>query len=389
VSHPSEQRFRSRLRRLAAAAVTLGATLALAACGGDDVGGEREGEIEVAQAGKPTGELTISTWVGYIDPGKNGTVAEFEEKYGVDVNYIEDVTSNVGFFGKLQPQLDQGDSGGRSIFVVTDWMAKQMYDLGYLMEFRHEDLQTVFDNILPAFEESDTDPERKFSIPWQGGLTGIWVDTTRAPEIRSMEDLFDPKYKGKVIFLDEMRDTLPLVMQSQGVENVEEATKQDWLDAIDLVREGIDSGQIRDITDQAYTEDLVAGNVVAAIGWSGDASLIGKPEVVWRKPTDACDTFFDQMVIPVGAPNTEAALAFMNYTYRPEVQADIAAYVTYVTPVEGVQEILRKRDPELGNNPLIFPPESLTRGCSEDPDPPGGAEGVQEVSAAWQDLVTG
>ena len=223
-----------RLRLVVIALVALAAALALAACGGgDEVGGEREGEIEVAQAGKPTGEITISTWIGYIDPGKNGTVAEFEKEYGVDVNYIEDVTSNVGFFGKLQPQLDQGDSGGRSMFVVTDWMAKQMYDLGYLQEFRQEDLETVFDNILPEFEESENDPERKYSIPWQGGLSGIWVDTNAAPEIRSMKDLFDPKYKGKVILLDEMRDTVPLLMQSQGVD-MDEATKQDWLDAIDL-----------------------------------------------------------------------------------------------------------------------------------------------------------
>ena len=60
-----------------------------------------------------------------------------------------------------------------------------MYDLGYLQEIDHDDLQTVFDNILPQFEESEYDPERKFSIPWQGGLTGIWVDTNKAPEIRS------------------------------------------------------------------------------------------------------------------------------------------------------------------------------------------------------------
>ena len=379
---------RSSLRATTAAALAVLLALLAAACGGDDVGGEREGEIEVARAGKPTGELTISNWPGYIDPGKNGTVAEFEERFGVDVNHIEDITSNVTFFGKLQPQLDQGDSGGRSLFVVTDWMEKQMYDLGYLMEFRHEDLETVFDNILPEFEESENDPERKYSIPWQGGLSGIWVDTNAAPEIRSMKDLFDPKYKGKVIFLDEMRDTVPLVMQSQGVD-IAEATKQDWLDAIDLIRENIDSGQIRDITDQAYTEDLTAGNVIAAIGWSGDASLIGRKGVEWRQPTDGCDTFFDQMVIPVGAPNTEAALAFMNFVYRPEVQADIAAWVNYVTPVDGVQEILRKRDPELGNNPLIFPPPELTEGCSADPNPPGGPEAVQEVTAAFQDLITG
>ena len=173
-------RTSQRLRMLVAAALTLAIAALIAACGGDDVGGAREGEIEVAQAGKPTGEITISNWPGYIDP-RPGTLAEFEERYGVTVEYIPEILSNVAFFGKLQPQLDQGQSGGRSLFVVTDWMAKQMYDLGYLQEFRHEDLQTVFDNISPQFEKSETDPERKFSIPWQGGLTGIWVDTNASP----------------------------------------------------------------------------------------------------------------------------------------------------------------------------------------------------------------
>ncbi|MEK6276431.1 MAG: spermidine/putrescine ABC transporter substrate-binding protein [Actinomycetota bacterium] len=377
------------IRTLIVAALMLAAAVLIAACGGGDtVGGGSDEKVTTAKGGKPTGEVTISSWPGYIDPGKNGTVAEFEERYGVDVSYIEDITSNVQFFGKLQPQLDQGQSGERSLFVVTDWLAKQMYDLGYLEEFSHDDLQTVFENILPAFEKSESDPGRKFSIPWQGGLTGIWVDTAQAPEIRSIEDLFDPKYKGRITFLDEMRDTVPLVMQYRGIDP-SNASKQEWLDTIAFLKDAADSGQIRRFADNSYTEDLTSGNVVAAIGWSGDASLIGRESVEWRKPTDACDTFFDQMVIPVGAPNTAAALAFMNFVYRPEVQADIAAYVNYVTPVAGVQEILVKRDPELGNNELIFPPPSLTRGCSADPNPPGSAQDQQDVTEAFQDVVTG
>jgi spermidine/putrescine transport system substrate-binding protein len=388
VSIPNQQRSLRRWRWPVVAAVTLAAAVALAACGGDDVGGEREGEIEVAQAGQPTGEITISNWPGYIDPGMNGTVAEFEEQFGVDVNYIEDINDNVQFFGKLQPQLDQGQSGGRSIFVVTDWMAKQMYDLGYLQEFRQEDLPTVFDNILPQFEESEYDPERRYSIPWQGGLTGIFVDTNRAPEIDEIKDLFDPKYKGQVTMLTELRDTVPLVMQSEGIDPGE-ATKEDWLATIDRIQEAAESGQIRRFTGNEYTEDLTAGNVVASIGWSGDGSLIGREGVEWRKPKDGCDLFFDQMVIPVGAPNTEAALAFMNYAYRPEVQADIAAYVNYVTPVDGVQDILLQSDPALGRDPLIFPSASLVGECTLPTEPPGSAEDKQEITEAFQDVITG
>jgi spermidine/putrescine transport system substrate-binding protein len=380
-------RTSQRLRMLVAAALMLAAPVLIAACGGDDGGG---GEVEVAQGGKPSGEVTISNWPGYIDPGKNGTVAEFEKATGVDVKYIEDINDNLQFFGKLQPQLDRGDSGGRSLFVVTDWLAKQMYDLGYLERLDHADLKTVFDNIAPQFEQSESDPGRQFSVPWQGGLTGIWVITSsEGNEIHSMRDLFDPKYKGKVTLLTEMRDTVPLVMQMQGADP-EDFTKEDWEKAIDFLKKETDSGQIRRYTGNDYTEDLTSGNIVAALGWSGDRSLIGRNDVEWRSPTEGCDTFFDQMVIPVGAPNTAAALAFMNFAYRPEVQADIAAYVNYVTPVDGVKEVLAKRgDTDLANDPLIFPSEKSLQGCSQDPNPPGSAEDQQAITKAFQDLITG
>jgi spermidine/putrescine transport system substrate-binding protein len=383
-------RAKRSLRDAAIAVLSLLAVVAIAACGGDDdgVGGAQETEAQVAKGGKATGNVLISNWPGYVDPGKNGTVAQFEQQSGVQTEYKEDVSDNVVFFNKLKPQLDRGSSGGRSLFVVTDWMAKRMYDLGYLQELNHDDLKTVFDNILPQFEKSETDPERKFSIPWQGGQTGIWVDTNKAPEIDEVSDLFDPKYKGKVTMLTEMRDTVPLVLQSQGIAP-DEATKEQWLAAIDKLRKAKASGQIRRFTGNEYTEDLTSGNIVAAIGWSGDASLISRRGVEWRRPTDGCDLFFDQAVIPVGAPNTPAALAFLNFAYEPKNAADITEFVTYVTPVDGVQEIIAKRDPKLAKDSKIFPTEEEIADCSEDPDPPGSRKDIAEVEEAFQEVVAG
>jgi spermidine/putrescine transport system substrate-binding protein len=378
-----------RIDRVAAILVVIATAFLLAACGGDDgVGGGADEDVTVAEGGEASGDVLISNWPGYVDPGADGTIAGFEEESGLKVEYKEDVSDNVIFFNKIKPQLDQGSSGGRSMFVVTDWMAKRMYDLGYLQELNHDDLPTVFENILPQFEESKSDPERKFSVPWQGGQTGIFVDTNQAPEIDAVSDLFDPKYKGKVTMLTEMRDTVPLVLQSEGV-TPDEASKEDWLAAIDKLREARDSGQIRAFTGNEYTEDLTSGNIVAAIGWSGDGTLIGREGVEWRRPTDGCDLFFDQAVIPVGAPNTPAALAFLNFAYTPENAADITAYVQYVTPVDGVQPILQKEDPKLASDPKIFPTEEEIAPCSEDPDPPGSPEDVAEVEAAFQEVISG
>lgn len=373
---------------LIAAGGALAVAVGLAACGGGDVGGGDSADITVAKGGPASGSVLISNWPGYVDPGSDGTIAQFDQQTGIKTDYKEDVNDNVVFFNKLKPELDQGSSGGRSLFVVTDWMAKRMYDLGYLQQINHADLPKVFQNILPQFEKSTEDPGRKYSIPWQGGQTGIFVDTAKAPEIDSVSDLFDPKYKGKVTMLTEMTDTVPLVLQSMG-KDPNTATKDDWLAAIDKLRAARDSGQIRKFTGNEYTEDLTSGNIVAAIGWSGDSSLVGRDSVEWRRPTDGCDLFFDQAVIPVGAPNTPAAYAFLNFAYTPENAAKLTDYVQYVTPVNGVKSILEKEDPAVANDPKIFPTEAEIAPCSADPLPPGSPEDVADVEAAFQEVTSG
>ncbi len=377
------------LRKISIGLAMLIASVGLAACGGDEtVGGASEEEVTTAASGPVEGELTVSNWPGYIDPGKNGSVAEFEEQTGATVKYIEDINSNLQFFGKVQPELEAGDSS-RDIIVVTDWMAKRMYDLGYLQEINPDDISTVLDTLSPQFEsEGSYDPDHKFSIPWQGGMTGLWVINGEADDVTSVNDLFDPKYKGRVTVLDEMRDTVPLVMRADGVD-MANATKEDWLAAIDKVGKAVDSGQIRKVTGNEYTEDLTSGNVVASVGWSGDAYLIGRDDVEWRRPDEGCNLWFDMMAIPAGAPNTAAALEFMNFAYEPQVQADIAEFVNYVTPVEGVKEILEERDPALAKNPLIFPSDEFVANCFPFQEPPGDEADVAEVEEAWTDAISG
>jgi spermidine/putrescine transport system substrate-binding protein len=382
-------RSNRKLMAFVVAAMALAATLALAACGGDDeVGGGSDQPTEVAQPGQVSGELNISNWVGYVDKGEGNTIDEFEAKYpGTTVNYVEDINDNVEFFGKVQPLLDNGESGGRDMFVVTDWMAKQMHELGYLQEINLEDMPNVEANLRDDLRSPPFDPERTFSVPWQSGLAGLIVNKKLAPDIRSVNDLFDPQYKGKVTVLTEMRDTVPLMMLADGVDPTDGST-EDWLEQVDELKQASESGQLRRFTGNDYIQDLTNENVVAAIAWSGDIGLIDNPDAEFRMPTEGCTLWSDNVVIPVGAPNTAAALAWVDFVYDPAVQADISEYVQYVTPVKGVQEVLAQKDPELGNNQLIFPDEQFTENCVPQPDPPGGAEGIQQVTEAFQDVVT-
>jgi spermidine/putrescine transport system substrate-binding protein len=385
-----KSRHRGAALSLAVAVAALALALGLAACGGG--GGIESGSGGNAETvklqGKPSGSLTISNWPLYIDPGKNGTVANFEKATGVSVKYIEDVNENSEFLGKMQPLLSRGESGGRSLFVVTDWMASKMHELGYLQSLDKSGIPKVEANLAASLRHPSFDPNRDFSVPWQSGMGGLIVRTDLAPEVRSICDLFDPKYKGKVDFLSEYIETVPLVMKCMGIDP-DTATEADWMKAIDKIKGAVESGQIRRFTGNDYARDLTSGDAVAVIGWSGDAVQLqaDNPNIEWRMPTEGCSLWSDNMVIPVGAPNPTAAEAWMNYVYEPKQQADIAEYVNYVTPVEGVKPILQKREPELAKNQLIFPSAQFTKNCSTQPKLSG--EEQQNITRAFDAVLTG
>jgi spermidine/putrescine transport system substrate-binding protein len=378
-----------RTKLILAATLGLFAALILAACGGDDVGGGgSDAEVTVAESeGEASGDLNVSNWPFYID---KETVPEFEKETGLSVEYNEDVNDNSEFFGKVQPLLENGDAGGRDIMVVTDWMAKKMYDLGYLQDLDQEAVADAKANLVTNLQSPDIDPERAYSLPWQAGMTGLVVNTAEAPDVTSINDLFDPQYKGKVTMLTEMRDTVPLVMKADGVDPAD-ATTEDWTAAIEKIRGAVDSGQIRRFTGNDYTKDLANGDTVAVIGWSGDAIQLqaDNPDIQFVMPDEGCMIWADNMVIPVGAPNPTAAYEWMDYVYDPENQAQIADYNYYLTPVDGVQPILEKQGSDAAESDLVFPSDEFTADCSPQTDPPGTPEEVAEVEQDFQSVVTG
>jgi spermidine/putrescine transport system substrate-binding protein len=366
---------------------TLAAAIVLAACGGGGgIENSSSGPANVQTAKytpPPSGNLTISNWPLYID--KN-TVSNFDKATGVNTTYIEDVNDNQEFFAKMQPLLAKGQSGGRSMFVVTDWMAKKMYDFGYLQKIDKAGIPNVTANLRDNLKHPSFDPNRDFSVPWQSGMTGLIVNTKLAPNVHSINDLFNPQYAGKVEMLTELRDTVPLVMKADGIDP-NTATQQDWLDTINKLKQAVASGQIRRFTGNDYTRDMANGDVSAIIGWSGDAVQLqaDNPDIQFRMPTQGCILWSDNMVLPVGAPNATAAEAFMNYVYDPHNQAPIASYNSYVTPVDGVREIFQKTNPDLVNDPLIFPTADYTKNCSTQPNLAGQEE--QTVTRAFEGVL--
>ncbi|HTT95162.1 MAG TPA: spermidine/putrescine ABC transporter substrate-binding protein [Solirubrobacterales bacterium] len=376
---------RRALPRVAMALAALAAAVGLAACGSGIEGPVEATAAKVQLEKKASGTLVISNWPLYID---KKTVPNFEKATGIKVEYHEDINSNEEFFNKMQPLLSSGESGGRSIFVLADYQVAKMMKLGYVQELDKSALPEVERNLSKSLRHPPFDPERSYTVPWQSGMTGIIVNKEKAPDVHSICDLFNPKYKGKVDFLNEVRETVPLVMKCEGVDT-EKATEADWLKAIEKIGEAASDGQVSRFTGNDYAQDLTNGNATAVMGWSGDAVQlqIDNPNLEWRMPTEGCMLWSEDMVIPVGAPNPTAAEAFMNYVYKPEVQANITEYVNYVSPVEGVQQVLLKRNPELAENHLIFPSQSFTKNCSPTPTLEGQEE--KNVIRAFDEVLNG
>ncbi len=378
---------RRLLRRGAAGAFSLSALAWLAACGGDDLGGGEGKQTKVIPKGKVAANMTFSNWPLYIDE-KHDTFKKFKKKYGTNVKYVEEINDNDEFFGKVHEEYAQGNSGGRDLHVVTDWMAGRMARLGYVQKLDHSAMPNAVNNLIPRLKHPPFDPNRAYSFPWQSGQTGIIY---RADKIKrtpkSVNDLFNPAYKGKVTMLTEMRDTVGLVMLGMGKDPETFTNIDDALAAVEKVDKASKSGQIRRFTGNEYLKELPKGESWIIYGWSGDAPQLASdnPNIKFVHPEEGFMLWTDNMQIPVGAPHAYTAEKFIDFVYRPEIQAPITAYINYVCPVLGVKEIFEKTDPELAKSPLIFPDESALKPAKIFRQLPPGEE--RQLTEAFQKVI--
>jgi spermidine/putrescine transport system substrate-binding protein len=359
---------RRQLMRLGAGgAMSVGAAAFLAACGGGSaLSGGGKTVSKVIPKGQLGTQLNFSNWPLYIDVshGKHPTLEKFQKKFGVKVKYTEEINDNTEFFGKVRQQLANGNSGGRDIIVITDWMAGKMIKLGYIQKLNKAALPNVQKNLIPALQHIDFDPNRDYSVPWQSGQTGLIVRTDKVGHPKSVNEIFNPKYKGKVTMLTEMRDSVGLTMLGMGKDPTTGSTA-DALAAIAKMGKYVKNGQIRRFTGNDYLKDLPAGDTWIAYGWSGDAVQLqsDNKNIEFIHPQEGFMLWTDNMMIPVGAPHAYTAEVFMNWIYQPQVEAPIEDYVNYVPPVNGTKQALLKLDPATAKNPLIFPgPAVLAKG---------------------------
>jgi spermidine/putrescine transport system substrate-binding protein len=347
----------SRRAVLAGAGAVAGAS-ALAACGSG--GGSSENAIR------------WGNWPLYLDVDDSGknypTLQAFTKANSIDVKYFEDYNDNDEFFGKVQAQLKLKKDIGYDLVCPTDWMAGRWIRLGYAQKFDAANIPNKT-NIVDTLAKPSFDANRDYSLTWQGIMGGFGWNTQKNPKgIRTLDDLFSPANKGKIVVLSEMRDTVGIILRSQGV-SLQTVTEDQFMNAVDFLAKKSADGWIRGVKGNEYAEDLVSGDATAVIGWSGDMFILkseNEGKFDFAIPESGGTISGDNMMIPsTVTPEAKAnAEKLINYYYDPAVAAEVAAYVNYFCPVKGAQAEMEKINPELAASEFIFPTEKTMANLS-------------------------
>ena len=343
-------------RALIAGAGGLGAAGLLTACGG----GGSDAALE--------NTVRWGNWPLYLDFDEDSktypTLVKFSEQTGIDAKYFEDYNDNDEFYGKVQAQLKLGEDIGYDVVTPIDWMAARWMRLGYTQKFDSANIPNK-SNILDSLASPSYDSMRESTLTWQGIMGGFGWNVEKNPKgIRTLDDLFAPQNKGKIVVLTEMRDTIGVILLGQGVD-ITKVTEDQFMNAVDYMAGKISDGWIRGVKGNEYAEDLTSGDATAVIGWSGDMFILASEnegKFDFAIPESGGTISGDNFIIPSTASAAGKANAekMINYYYDPAVAAEVAAYVNYVCPVKGAQAEMEKIAPELATSEYIFPTEKTS-----------------------------
>ncbi|WP_239092158.1 spermidine/putrescine ABC transporter substrate-binding protein [Streptomyces sp. SID14478] len=360
--HPTR---RSLLRAGTGGALALGGLGTLSACG---IPAAKKSEAVTSEDHSAKEKaVNFSNWTEYMDVDDSEkhhpTLDAFRKRTGITVKYTEDINDNNDFFGKIKPQLAAGQDTGRDLICVTDWLAARLIRFGWVQKLDPSNLPHAYANLSDQFRSPDWDPGRAYSYPWTGISTVIAYNKKALDgvEVKSVSDLLDkPELKGRVGFLSEMRDSVGMTLLDMGKDPTK-FTDDDFDAAIARLQKGVDKGQIRRFTGNDYTSDLTKGDLAACLAWAGDVVQLqaDSPDVDFIIPDSGYLTSTDNLLVPNKARHKTNAERLIDYYYEPEPAAELAAYINYVCPVDGVKPYLAKIDKDAADNPLIIPDKEM------------------------------
>ncbi|GIK74020.1 MAG: periplasmic spermidine/putrescine-binding protein [Chloroflexota bacterium] len=347
--------------------ILLIAALLAAACGGGATT-QAPAESTAAESGSTCPEpnprmevtstqLNLFVWTEYIP---QETIDCFEEVYGIRVNKDE-YSSNEEMYAKLS-------AGGANYDLVqpTDYIVALMIRQGLLQELDKSRL-AIMDSLDPNYLDLPFDPGNRYTIPYQAGTDAIVVNTETVQTVpQSFADLWNPEYAGRLVMIDDSRAIIGATLLTLGydVNTTDPAQLEEAKVKLAELARGV---KIFD-SDSPKTA-LIAGDVDLGIVWTGEAEIARRelPSIEYIYPTEGAILWQDNYAIPVGAPNLDAAYAWLNYSLQGDLFWRMLDEFPYTNPNLAALDFARENHPELyeaymNSNITNTPPEELERG---------------------------
>ncbi|WP_373600776.1 ABC transporter substrate-binding protein [Paraclostridium bifermentans] len=299
-------------------------------------------------AGKKNSSEVLNIYnVGdYID---ESLIEKFEKETGIDVVY-ETYDTNEAMYQKIK-----SGSSNYDLIFPSDYMVEKMNKEGMLQEIDYNNIPN-YKNIADEFKNLSYDPENKHSVPYLWGTFGILYNKDMVDDkVDSWNILWDEKYKGNIMMLDSVRDSMGISLKRLGYSMNSEDSKQ--------INEAKDQLIKQKPLVAAYGNDdlkdrLVGGEAAMGIVYSGDALTLTKENdyLAYAIPKEGTNKWFDAMAIPTTAENKKEAEQFINFMLDAENAKTNVEYIGYSTPNKAALDMLPD---EYKNSPIFNPSKEI------------------------------
>src|SRR6185436_13818120 len=252
------------------------------------------------------------------------TVRAFERRHGVRVN-LDLYDSNEALLAKVQ-----SGNAGYDVICPSNYVVQILMKQGLLRPLDHSALPHL-PNLDPRFVDQPYDPGNRYSVPYFWGTAGIGYLKSRVGRIDSWGAMWDPRFRGRILMLDDPREALGAALKWEGQSfNATDEPRLRRARELLLRQKPL----VKTYNSSNFEDVLLSGDVWLAHGWNGQfaKAMEQDPDVEYVIPREGSSLFIDSLVVPAGAPHPELAHAFIDYTLEAEVAAEICATMRYSTP---------------------------------------------------------
>jgi spermidine/putrescine transport system substrate-binding protein len=316
--------------------------LLLNACkgkGGSGAAGDSTAAHASADLGPMEKELHLYNWSDYI---AHDTVPNFEKEFGVKVTY-DTYESNEEMVAKLQ-----AGASGYDIVVPSGYIVPVLVATDLIIPI-HQKYVTNAANVSPIFRNLPSDPENKYTFPWQWGTTGIAYRTDKVKTPIDSWDVFhDKQFRKKLTMMDDGREVIGAELRHQG----HSLNSTNPAELAQAKAACVDAKKnLKAYISAPVKAQLISGDVWISQLWNGDTSQAKteQPNLAYVIPKEGCTIWGDCMCVPKSAPNKRAAHEWINYILRPEVGAALSEATGYGTPNAAAAKVMK--------NPVPYPTE--------------------------------